>query len=100
MKPIVKMTIQNIERMNKKGGTSDRILGIAVVIMILVIILSFIILEPNSKKLERTCNEYGMEFYYDVGTNCIEEDGTRHSIAVMNCPSPIKRGTCDIKFIK
>ncbi len=66
-------------------------------IYISVIFFSF---ESVTKKLERTCNLYDMEYVYrNGGQYCIEDDGKIYPIAT-DCPSPIKRGTCDIKFIK
>jgi len=73
---------------------------IYIIPIIIVVSIMLIVLEGVDKKLERTCALYGMEYYHDVGTNCIEEDGTRHSIAVMDCLSSLKRGVCEIKFIK
>ena len=83
-----------------EGDNDFKIFIVGIIVIVIVIIISFIVLENVSEKLERTCALYDMEYYYDVGSNCIEEDGKRHSIAVMNCPLPIKRGTCEIKFIK
>ena len=74
--------------------------SVTLAVGIIAVVLTLIILEPVSDKLQRTCALSNMEYYYDVGTNCIEEDGTRHSIAVMDCPQPYQRGTCEIKFIK
>ena len=64
------------------------------------LVICNILFEGVDKKLERTCALYGMDYHYrNNGQYCIEEDGTIHPIAT-NCPSPIKRGTCEIKFIK
>ena len=79
---------------------NEHIFIIGIIIIIIYVTAMFIILEPVTNKLKRTCDKFGMTYVYREGASyCLDNNNILQPIYT-ECPPPYKRGVCEIIFIQ